>query len=151
MGHSAGGAHIGSYGYYARFDCPARRHVAGLIIISGRVRADNTSENPNARKVEAYYGTDTSRYEALSPVSHIDADSLPTFIAFGEYENPLIDLYCLELAHRIAQARRHAPAMMRLPRHNHTSMIAHINTGEDRLGAGIREFIAAHRRPAGSV
>ena len=148
MGHSAGAAHVGSYGLDRRFLDEAHRHVAGLVIISGRVRADNSSENPNARKVEAYYGTDVSRYEDRSPVSHVSADSPPAFIAFAEYENPLIDLYCLELAYRIAQATRHAPALMRLPCHNHTSIIAHMNTAEDRLGAAIRAFVAEHRRPS---
>jgi acetyl esterase len=148
MGHSAGGAHVGSYGLDRRFLDDAHRHVAGLIIISGRVRADNSSENPNARKVEAYYGTDASVYEDRSPVSHVSADSPPAFIAFAQYENPLIDLYCLELAYRIAQATRRAPALMRLPEHNHTSIIAHMNTVEDSLGAAIRTFIAAHRRAA---
>lgn len=142
MGHSAGAAHVGSYAFDRRFRDDAHRHVAGLIIVSGRVRADNGVENPNARKVEAYYGTDASVYEDRSPVSHVSADSPPAFIAFAEYENPLIDLYCLELAYRIAQATRHAPALMRLPRHNHTSIIAHMNTEEDRLGEAIRTFIA---------
>jgi acetyl esterase/lipase len=150
MGHSAGAAHVGSYGLDRRFHDDAHRHVAGLIIISGRVRADNGSENPNARKVEAYYGTDASVYEDRSPVSHVSADSPPVFIAFAQYENPLIDLYCLELAYRIAQATRHAPALMRLPYHNHTSIIAHMNTGEDRMGAAIRSFVAEHRRVCGS-
>jgi acetyl esterase len=148
MGHSAGGAHVGSYGFDRRFRDEAHRHVAGLIIVSGRVRADNGSENPNARKVEAYYGADASLYEDRSPVSHVSADSPPTFIAFAEYENPLIDLYCLELAHGIARATRRAPALMRLERHNHTSIVAHMNTAEDRLGAGIRAFVASHRRHA---
>jgi acetyl esterase/lipase len=142
MGHSAGAAHVGSYAFDRRFRDEAHAHVAGTIIVSGRVRADNSSENPNARKVEAYYGTDASVYEDRSPVSHVGADSPPAFIAFAEYENPLIDLYCLELAYRIAQATRRAPALMRLPRHNHTSIIAHMNTAEDRLGEGIRTFIA---------
>jgi acetyl esterase len=146
MGHSAGAAHVASYGLDRRFHDDAHRHVAGLIIVSGRVRADNGSENPNARKVEAYYGTDASVYEDRSPVSHVSADSPPAFIAFAQYENPLIDLYCLELAYRIAQATRHAPALMRLPHHNHTSIIAHMNTGEDSMGAAIRSFVAEHRR-----
>jgi acetyl esterase len=148
MGHSAGGAHVGSYGLDRRFWDEAHPHVAGLIIISGRVRADNDSENPNARKVEAYYGADASLYEDRSPVSHVNADSPPTFIAFAEYENPLIDVYCLELAHRIAIATRRAPALVRLERHNHTSIITHINTAEDQLGAAIRAFVTRHRRHA---
>jgi acetyl esterase len=146
MGHSAGGAHVGTYVYDNRYDVPERDHIAGAVIISGRVRADNTSENPNARKVEAYYGTDATLYEELSPVSHVNARSMPTLIAFAEYENPLIDIYSLELGYRLAQAWRRAPVLMRLPLHNHTSMIAHINTEEDVLGAGIRAFIHSNLR-----
>lgn len=148
MGHSAGAAHVASLAYDPLFACAAHRHVAGSIIVSGRVRADNSVENPNARKVEAYYGSDAARYDELSPISHVRADSMPTFIAFAEFENPLIDLYCLELAYKLACAKRHAPALMRLPRHNHTSIIAHINTQEDRLGSAMRAFIAEHRRAA---
>lgn len=151
MGHSAGGAHVGSYAYDPRFDCDDRRSIAGLLVISGRVRADNTDENPNARKVEAYYGKDAGPYDDYSPVSHIGPGSPPTFVAFAEFENPLIDLYSLELAYRLAQANRRAPAMMRLPRHNHTSIIAHINTDEDELGSAMRAFVAAHARHAGST
>ena len=141
MGHSAGGAHVGSYAYDKRLQ-PAEGHgLAGLIVVSGRVRADVLPENPNAAKVKAYYGDDESRLDDMSPVSHVTADSLPTFIAMAEYENPLLDLHCLELANRLAIAKRRAPPLMWLRGHNHTSIIAHINTQEDRLARGILDFI----------
>jgi acetyl esterase len=146
MGHSAGAAHVGSYAYDARFRDAAHRHIAGVMVVSGRVRADNSAENPNAGKVEAYYGANASAYDDLSPVTHISRDSPSTFVAFAEYENPLIDVYCLELAYRLAQVSRRAPPVMRVARHNHTSIIAHLNTGEDRLGAALREFIGARCR-----
>lgn len=148
MGHSAGAAHVASYAYDARFRDASHKSVAGVIVVSGRVRADSSEWNPNARKVEAYYGTDASVYDDVSPVTHVAADSPPTFIAFAEYENPLIDVYCLELAYRVARTLRRAPPVMRLAGHNHTSIIAHVNTAEDRLGEEMREFVAAHRRPA---
>ncbi|HEY1608360.1 MAG TPA: alpha/beta hydrolase fold domain-containing protein, partial [Paraburkholderia sp.] len=148
MGHSAGAAHVASYAYDPRFRDASHQNVAGVIVVSGRVRADNSKWNPNARKVEAYYGTDASVYDDVSPVTHVAADSPPTFIAFAEYENPLIDVYCLELAYRLAQTLRRAPPVMRLAGHNHTSIIAHVNTVEDRLGEGMRKFVAAYRRPA---
>jgi acetyl esterase len=147
MGHSAGAAHVASCAYDPRFRHTSHRNVAGVMVISGRVRADNSEWNPNARKVEAYYGTDASTYDDVSPVTHVAADSPPTFIAFAEYENPLIDVYCLELAYRLARTLRRAPPLMRMAGHNHTSIIAHVNTGEDRLGEGMRAFIAANRRP----
>ena len=66
MGHSAGGAHVGTYAYDKRHHPAEGPGIAGLIVVSGRVRADNRAENPNARRVEAYYGTDPARYEDVS-------------------------------------------------------------------------------------
>jgi len=141
MGHSAGGAHIASYAYDKRPHPPEGPGIAGLIVLSGRVRVDNLPENPNARKVEAYYGTDASRFEDYSPVSHVDAGSVPTFIAMAQYENPLLDVYSLELAQRLAVAKRRAPPLVWLRGHNHASLVAHLNTAEDDLGSAIRAFI----------
>jgi acetyl esterase len=42
----------------------------------------------------AYYATsDAKKLDDLSPVSHMDADRPPTFVAWAEFENPLIDVY----------------------------------------------------------
>ena len=94
-----------------------------------------------AKKVEQYYGTDTSRFEAYSPVYHVNKYSVATFIAWSEFENPLIDVYCAELSFRLAHAKRKAPPTMWLPGHNHISAIAHIGTSDDRLGKAIVDFI----------
>lgn len=142
MGHSAGGAHTASYAYDRRLHPAEGPGLAGLVIVSGRVRADSLPENPNASRVETYYGPDAGRFDDLSPVTHVTADSVPTFVAMAEFENPLIDLYCLELAYRLAMAKRRAPPVMRLKRHNHTSIIGHFNTAESALGDAILDFIA---------
>ncbi len=142
MAHSAGAAHAASYAYDRRHQPAAGPGLAGLIVVSGRVRADNLPENPNARKVEAYYGTDAAFMDDCSPVAHVGAHSIPTMVAFAEFENPLIDVYCAELVYRLAQAKRRAPPVLRLAGHNHTSMVAHFNTAEERLGREILEFIA---------
>jgi acetyl esterase/lipase len=146
MGHSAGGAHVGSYAYDKRLH-PADGHgLAGLLIISGRVRVDNRSDNPNARRVEEYYGADATTYDNVSPVSHIDRNSLATFIATAEYENPLIDVYCFELAHRLAAAKGRAPPFVWMKDHNHTSIIGHFNTAEESLGRACCHFIFRERK-----
>ena len=141
MSHSAGGAHAGSYAYDRRFWPTVGSLLAGSIVISGRVRADNLPENPNARKVEQYYGADSSKYEDYSAVSHVNADSVPTFVAWAEFENPLIDVYCAELVYQLAQAKRKTPISMFLPGHNHTSAIAHIGTSDEKLGQAIVDFV----------
>jgi acetyl esterase/lipase len=141
MGHSAGGAHVGSYAYNKSLQPAGGTGLAGLIIVSGRMRADNRDDNPNARRVEAYYGTDSSIYNDVTPITHVDASSLSTFIAMAEFENPLIDVYCLELAHRFAEAKGFAPPVLWLKEHNHTSIIAHMNTADEVLGQAILRFI----------
>ena len=143
MAHSAGCAHAGSYAYDKRLHPAAGPGIAGLMIISGRVRAETLDENPNARKVEAYYGRDPARHVDASSVTHVDAKSPPTLIAIAQYENPLIDLHCMELAHHLAQAKRRAPPFLWLRGHNHTSAIAHLNTADDLLGQALLDFIAA--------
>lgn len=142
MGHSAGCAHAGSYVYDKRLQ-PADGHgLRGFIVVSGRVRADVFPDNPNAKRVETYYETaDPVALDALSPVSHVDADGVATFVAWGEYENPLLDIHCAELVFRLGQAKRRTPPMMWLKGHNHTSTIGHFNTADDALGRAILAFI----------
>lgn len=141
IGHSAGAAHAASYAYNCHPLSSKSSQLRGLVVVSGRVRADNSPENPNAHKVEAYYGSDSSLFEDLSPVSHVTSESVPTMVAFAEFENPLIDIYCLELAYRLSLAKRKAPRIFFARNHNHTSIIAHINTADDQLGLEILDFI----------
>jgi acetyl esterase len=142
VGHSAGGTHVGSYAYDPVAMPPDGPAVRGLVLISSRLRVDALPGNPNADAVRAYFGRDESKYEALSPVAHAASSSLPVFIAVAEYENPYLDVYGAELFYRIAAARGRAPRLMRLRRHNHISIVAHINTEEDMLGSEIRDFLA---------
>jgi acetyl esterase len=146
MGHSAGGAHVASYAYDHRLQPPGGPGLAGLIVVSGRVRADNLPENTNARRVEAYYGDDSTLYDDVSPVMHVSRDSPPTFVGWSEYENALIDVYCTELVWRLGHANRRSPPSIYLPGHNHTSIVASIGTDEDRLGSALLKFIADPRR-----
>jgi acetyl esterase len=139
IGHSAGGTHVGTYAYD-----PAAgylgRDLKGIVLLSSRSRIDVLPENPAASGVRAYFGDDASVYEARSPLTHAAASTLPVMIAVAEFENPLLDLYGLELAHRIAIARRRAPRFIWLAGHNHISLVAHFNTVEDNLGREIVEF-----------
>jgi acetyl esterase len=148
IGHSAGGTHVATYAYD-----PAPgylgRDLAGIVLISARLAADVLPENPNAAGVRAYFGTDASLYQERSPLTHITAQNpatnMPVFTVNAEYENPLLDLYGLEFAHRIAVIRRHAPRYLRLPLHNHISIVAHFNTGEDLLGREMIDFFESGR------
>lgn len=141
MGHSAGSTHAGCYAYDKRFHPEDGPGIAGFITVSGRVRIETFPDNPNARKVEAYFGTDQALMEQGSPVHHVGPDSVPTLIALAQFENPLLDMHGAELFHRLAAAKRRAPRIVWLAKHNHNSAISHMNTAEDLLGRNIVEFI----------
>ena len=141
MGHSAGAAHVGSYAYDAGIHGPGGPGIAGLIVVSGRVRTEMWPDNPNAPKVEAYLGRDPAMLERGSMVNHVKPDSVSTMIAIAEFENPLLDIHNAELFYKLALAKRRAPRMVWLPGHNHHTSIAQLNTADDQLGSALREFI----------
>jgi acetyl esterase/lipase len=145
VGHSAGATHAAAYACDPVVRLAEGVGIAGLVLISGRLRADARPDNPNAAAVRAYFGADESLYETRSPVTHAAQLSVPVFIAVAEHENPLLDVYGAEFLHRVSVARGRAPRFMRLPDHNHISIVAHFNTAEETLGREILEFFAAGR------
>jgi acetyl esterase/lipase len=142
FGHSSGGAHVATWAFDRTVVPERTRSAAGVILASARVRAEALPDNPNADAVRAYFGEDTSLYEARSAVTHATDTELPVFIVVAEYENPYLDVYGAELLLRLSRARKHAPRFMRLTRHNHISLVAHFNTEEEILGREILDFIA---------
>lgn len=142
MGHSAGGSHAASYVFDASVRLAVSPDVAGLVLVSARLRADVLPDNPNASGARAYFGDGPTLYESRSPVTHAAESDLPVFIAIAEFENPYLDVYGAELFHRLSVARRRSPPFMRLAAHNHTSIVAHFGTGDETLGPAVLDFIA---------
>ena len=145
IGHSAGASHVASYCCDPNLGRTPAEGVAGAVLLSGRLRADARPENPNAEGVRAYYGADGSVYEARSPVTWAQYCPVPVMLAIAEFDNPLLDVYGAEFFWRVAASRGRAPRFVRLRNHNHISMVAHFNTGEELLGREILDFIATAR------
>lgn len=139
IGHSAGGTHAASYVFDPQLG-HAGKHVKALVLISARLTADVLAENPNAAHVKTYFGDDGELHAVRAPMAYAACSDMPTFIVNAQYENPLLDLYGLEFAHRIAVARRRAPRYLSMVGHNHMSIVAHFNTGEEVLGREIIDF-----------
>jgi acetyl esterase/lipase len=146
VGHSAGGTHVASYAFGPKGSADAC-HAQAVVLVSARLRADQLPENPNAAGVQAYFGDDAALYEPRSPVSHAATGRLPAFIVTAEFENPLLDVYGLEFAHRVAAARGQAPRYLQMRGHNHMSIVAHFNSGEETLGREIMNFFGALTAP----
>lgn len=143
MGHSAGGAHVAS----ALCDpaVPARlgaRDVAGAMLVSARLWADVWPDNPNAQGVRAYFGDDPALYARRSPGEHVAHARVPLFVAVAEFENPHLDTYAVRFhAEALRLGLSQPDHLLQLPRHNHTSIVAHFNSGEETLGPHLLRFM----------
>lgn len=144
MGHSAGGSHVATYLLDPNIGLDPHPSVRAAVLISARLRLECRSDNPNARNVAEYCGHDSSVLDHRSAVTHAHRCRWPVFIGIAEFENRHLDVYGLEFAHAVANACGRAPRIVQMPGHNHTSMVAHFNTGEEALGREILDFI----RPA---
>ena len=142
-GHSAGGTHLGTYLLDPVIDMPASPSIRGAVLLSARLRADVLPENPNAKPVEAYFGTtDPAALNDRSPTTYAARARIPVFVAIGGAENRLLDIYGAEFFTELLKAGRRDARFLQLPHHTHTSMVAHFNTGEDILGLAILGFMA---------
>lgn len=142
VGHSAGGTHVASYVMDPNVRPQHGHSIAGLILISARLRADIRSDNPNAAGVRTYYGEDKTLYESRSPLTWADHLDIPVLIAISEFENPGLDVYASELFHQVSTKNWRSPAFIKVPKHNHTSIVAHLDTEEETFGLFMRSFMS---------
>lgn len=145
IGHSSGATHAASWAYDTSIHGTDGPRIAGVVLISGRLKADNRPDDPNAAGVEAYFGVDRAQYAARSPLTHGATSTLPTFIAVAEYENPFLDVYSADLFSRMCEARGSCPRFTRITGHNHISIVASFNTADEALGLEILDFIRLGR------
>ena len=142
VGHSAGGTHAASYVFDPMLG-HLGKHVKAAVLMCARLRADQSPENPNTPGVKAYFGDDIASYETKAPMAYAACSAMPVFVINAEFENPLLDVYGLEFAHRIALVRRHSPRYLSARRHNHMSILAHFNTDEETVGPEIVDFLVS--------
>jgi acetyl esterase len=145
-GHSAGAAHAGAYVCDPVANPGGDDALAGLALLSGRLRADTRDDNPNAPGVRAYYGADETLYDARSVVTHAANLRTPVFIAVAEHENPWLDVYSAEMAYRVGRQTKRLPIFVQLPGQTHTSMVAHFDAGEELLDRALLEFVRSVTR-----
>jgi acetyl esterase/lipase len=141
VGHSAGGSHAASYILDPNVRPQNGHNVKGLILISARLKADVREDNPNAHGVKAYYGEDEKLYEERSPLNYAENLNIPLLIAISEFENPGLDVYASELFFKVSQKLWLSPTFVQVPKHNHTSIVAHLDTEEESFGLFMETFM----------
>ena len=141
IGRSTGALHVATWAFDPRIHGPRGPGVAGVVLISGRLKADSRADDPNGGRVAEYFGADASLYADRSPVNFGAQSPLPTFFVIAEYDNPFLDVYSAELFAKMCAARSKCPRFLRLVGHNHQSTTLSINTPDDLLGREILDFI----------
>lgn len=149
VGHSAGGSHVATYLADPALAAQRSTTAAGAVLISARVVADVLPDNPNAAGVRAYFGDDASLYAQRSPLTHAEHIDVPLMVVVAEHENPYLDAYGAAFFERVAMARQRtgrparSPRFVQMLRHNHTSVVAHFDSGETLLGNAMLDFFRA--------
>ena len=143
VGHSAGGTHIATLLLDPLMEQSGARQVAGAVLLSARLQVDVLPDNPNAHGVRAYFGSDESLYAARAPGNYTERAEVPFMVVNAQYENPYLDLYGAQFFFELGRSKGQMPRFVQMPKHNHTSLVAHFNSGEDFLGREILKFFGS--------
>lgn len=142
IGHSAGATHIATYLFHKDIRPEGKPEIAGAVLMSGRYHFDPNPKDPNLANFQAYFGTDRSRYEDMSPITHIKtAPNIPLFVVVAEYDNPDLDTQGALLLAEFCKRDRACPKFTRMEHHNHLSMVYQFNTKDELMGREILAFI----------
>lgn len=138
MGHSAGAVHVASY--LAMPDLGAQHTLAGAILVSGLY--DLTTMKPGQPE-HAYFGDDTSKYAARSPLAGLLKNRVPLMLVNAEFDPPPFVAQGQELEKALCAESR-CPTRLILGHHSHISEVFSINTGDTVLWSNIAKFIKEH-------
>lgn len=135
MGHSAGAVHAA--GCIARLEqnqgpVPT---PAGCILLSG------IYDLPQGPVNKAYFGEDTTAYDARSPLEGLLNAQVPLLAAVAECDPPPIQNQFTLLAAGHLARRGRLPALACAIGHNHYTIVHHLGTPDQRLGEVIASFI----------
>lgn len=155
MGESAGAAHVAAATLLTRFHPPGGLGIRGAILqsgpydarLEGLARQQFGIETPDPRN-EVYFGTEAADWAAGSIVDHIDAAPLPLLIGWAERDHLQMQVQAGELFARLVRDHGFAPELLFVRDHNHFSQTVSLNTGDESVGAPVRDFIARHAAAA---
>jgi acetyl esterase len=148
-GESAGAAHVAAAMLIRRFHPPGGLSAAGGMLISGvyNVRLEKLARaqfgiaTPDPRN-EAYFGSDFTRYPAMSTIDLIDAAAFPLMITFAEIDLLQMQIQAGELFARLVTNHGFAPQLGVVRGHNHLTQVYAVNTGDESLSAPMLKFLS---------
>jgi len=145
MGVSAGAGHVASYVFFERFHIN-NDGVAGAILLSGPSYDLSLNLDRDGKKLShsgelAYFGADLSKHEDMSSIRNVYGRKIPVFIAYAEFDMPLIQRQNMVLIEALYKRDKMLPTVKQVIGHNHISITRHFNTKDQSLGPDLLEFI----------
>lgn len=136
FGHSAGATHVLTW----LFDpvLPGSKPVFAAVLSSGTYRV---SEDRLSANVTAYFGIDSSQYEARSPINHVNRSNLPFLLTVSEYDPAFLAAPTFELAAKLTNANGRPPRLCWFAGHNHVSNILSIGTPDNVAANSVEAFL----------
>jgi acetyl esterase len=147
MGQSAGATHVATWTFMDAVHGSAGPRVAGALLLSGVYAAlhPGYSDGKPMPNQLAYYGEDTSKWDAMSPLGFVKQGHPPVFVAVAEFDPYPLAWPSAALLAALVKCDRSMPRFEVLPDHNHVSPAMQINSAVDTLGPTLLEFVRAAR------
>jgi len=144
MGHSAGAGHVAGYAFFEENQLKDDG-VSGVIFsslptfnLATKVSPKGVLYHPGEK---AYFGTNPKKYERMSPSNHVAGRKIPLYIAYAEFDMPMVQNQNLQLINAIYKRDKKLPTVKQVQGHNHISIMMHINTKDELFGLDLLEFI----------
>jgi acetyl esterase/lipase len=139
VGHSAGATHVACYAARADLHARAGGGVNGLVLMSGNYEF----AEPSPQAV-AYFGSDPAACAEASAIAGVVSSGLPALLVISEFDSPSAHRQTKLLADALYEHDGRNANLLFLPRHNHISMLSHLNaagTDDSLLSDRLAEFI----------
>jgi acetyl esterase/lipase len=138
-GQSAGTTHCATYLFDSSLHAGFGAGLAAAILMSGPYKVEG--ELPAG--MFAYFGSDTSTYEARSPLTRIAGSArIPLLLSVAEYDPGFLAASTYELALALTRRDGKGPHMAWFAGHNHVSTVMSFGTAQDDVASLVRSFVA---------
>jgi triacylglycerol lipase len=138
FGQSAGATHVLTW----LFDpvLAGAKPVSALVLSSGTYRVAGDRISPNVR---AYFGSDPSRYDARSPITHVRRTDVPLVLTVSEFDPAFLASPTFELAAKLTGENGRPPRLCWLAGHNHVSHALSIGTPDNGAANLLSDFLGS--------
>lgn len=141
LGHSAGATHVASYIALPELYAAPKGGAVAVALMAGNY--DHSGPNPPPHVI-AYFGEDPAVRDGANPIPAVVASNLPVLLVVSEFDSRAVHRQTKLFADALYDRDGRTANLLYMPRHNHISMLAHLNArgaGDDLLAGRLEEFI----------